>query len=122
MMELPLLYHLATADAWDPDSDEPYAMSTRGRTLEQEGFVHLSLARQVKGVAKAFYGDADVVLMRLDPHRLGRRVVFERAPDVDDEFPHIYGPIPREAIVAADPVPRDAGGELDFTGLLPQPL
>ncbi len=122
MLELPALYHLATADRWDPDASEPYSVSTLGRTLDDEGFIHLSLARQVERVAHAFYEGQDVVLLTLDAHRLGARVLFEKAPDVDDEFPHLYAPIPREAIVRADPVPRDEDGFLDFTGLLPHPI
>ncbi len=119
---MPAVYHLATTDRWDADSAEPYTVSTLGRTLEDEGFIHLSLARQVERVAHAFYEGQDVVLLKLDPHRLGARIVFERPPDVDDEFPHLYAPIPREAIVRADPVPRDEHGILDFAGLLPDPI
>lgn len=122
MIELPKLYHLATPDAWDADATEPYTVSTLGRTLEDEGFIHLSLARQVPGVADAFYQGRDVVLLTLDPHRLSARVEFERPEGADDDFPHLYGPIPREAILAAEPVPTRADGSHDFAGLLPDPI
>ncbi|WP_062529053.1 DUF952 domain-containing protein [Demequina rhizosphaerae] len=122
MLEIPHLYHLATASEWDADATEPYTVSTLGRSLEEEGFIHLSLARQVAGVAEAFYRDQDVVLLRIDPAKVTARVQFEDVPEAGDAFPHLYGPIPREAIVSATPVPRAADGTLDFTGLLPEPI
>ncbi|WP_082096657.1 DUF952 domain-containing protein [Demequina gelatinilytica] len=122
MLEIPHLYHLAVAAEWDPASTADYTTSTIGRSLADEGFIHLSLARQVEGVAQAFYADRDVVLLEIDPAKVTARVQFERVPDADDAFPHLYGPIPRAAIVAATPVPRGTGGALDFDGLLPDPI
>ena len=49
VIESPTLYRLATAEAWDPDAEEPYTVSTLGRSLAEEGFMHRSLARQVRG-------------------------------------------------------------------------
>ncbi|MDN4475755.1 DUF952 domain-containing protein [Demequina sp. SYSU T00192] len=122
MLEIPHLYHLATAAEWDPAATEPYTVSTLGRSLEDEGFIHLSLARQVAGVGAAFYGGQDVVLLRVDPAKVRSRVEFEAVLGSDDKYPHLYGPIPREAIVSATPVPRGEDGVLDFTGLLPEPI
>ncbi|SEJ50612.1 DUF952 domain-containing protein [Demequina mangrovi] len=122
MIELPTLYHLATPDAWDAEASDDYTVSTLGRSLAEEGFIHLSLARQVSGVAEAFYAGRDVILLALDPHRLSARVEFEQVPGVDDAFPHLYGPIPRAAILSATPVPFAQDGAHDFTGLLPEPL
>ncbi|WP_062385006.1 DUF952 domain-containing protein [Demequina iriomotensis] len=122
MLEIPHLYHLAIAAEWDPAATADYTTSTVGRTLEDEGFIHLSLARQVAWVAQQFYVDSDVVLLEIDPAKVTARVQFEEAPGTDDAFPHLYGPVPRAAIVAASPVPRGADGAHDFTGLLPDPI
>jgi len=113
--------------AWSPPTTSapgtaPHLRSTSGRTLAEEGFIHLSLARQVRGVASSFYQGRDVVLLALNPHLLIARVAFEHAPDVDDDFPHLYGPIPRAAIVSARAVPRGRDGAHDFSGLLPEPV
>ncbi|WP_062522829.1 DUF952 domain-containing protein [Demequina silvatica] len=122
MLEIPHVYHLALAEEWDPTATEPYTVSTIGRTLEQEGFIHLSLARQVQGVADAFYGGRNAVLLRIDPAKVRARVEFEEVPEVGDAFPHLYGPIPREAIVSATPVPFGPDGRHDFSGQLPDPI
>ena len=52
------LFHLALASDWAAAQEAgDYRVSTRGRTLEQEGFIHASYAHQVQGVRDAFYRD-----------------------------------------------------------------
>ncbi|OSC54956.1 glutathione S-transferase, partial [Streptomyces sp. BF-3] len=48
-MTEPLL-HLAEAPLWEAARGTgTYEMSTRGRTLQEEGFIHLSLPHQLPG-------------------------------------------------------------------------
>ena len=93
------LYHLALAADWEVARRSGlYTTSTRGRTLEEEGFVHCSFADQVEATAQAFYADAgDVVLLQIDPARLASDVIVEGG------FPHVYGAIEVDAVVAATP-------------------
>ena len=43
-------------------------MSTRGVTLEQEGFIHCSTRDQVEATANRFYGDVEqLVVLTIDP-------------------------------------------------------
>jgi glutathione S-transferase len=93
------LYHLALAADWAAARRcGRYTTSTRGRTLEEEGFVHCSFAGQVEATARAFYADAgEVVLLQIDPARLASDVI------VEDGFPHVYGPIEVDAVVATTP-------------------
>ena len=69
------LYHLALTDDWQAarSADADYCISTRGRTLAEVGFIHLSLAHQVAATAGRFYGDLPagaVKLLCIDPARL----------------------------------------------------
>ncbi len=58
-MTEPLL-HLAEAPLWEAARGTgTYEMSTRGRTLQEEGFIHLSLPHQLPSVARMLYGDGD---------------------------------------------------------------
>ena len=41
-------------------------MSTRGRSLDDVGFIHCSTAEQVTGVADAFYSDDPLTLIVLE--------------------------------------------------------
>lgn len=52
-------------------------------------------------------------MLSIDTSRLGHPVRDEGAAD-DERFPHIYGPIEREAVVAVQPLTRDANGHWVF--------
>lgn len=107
------LYHLALDHDWDPAADE-YRGSTIGRSLEDEGFVHCSTAEQVQATADRFYiGRADVVLLTVDPALVAAEI------RVEGGFPHVYGPLPRAAVVAAVPVALGPDERLQLAGLLP---
>lgn len=97
------IFHIALPADWEAATTEgDYRISTRGVTLEQEGFIHGSFEEQVVGVADRFYADiAEVVLLRVDPAKLTAEVRHEApAPGVGELFPHIYGPITLSAVVA----------------------
>ncbi|MGL5816455.1 MAG: DUF952 domain-containing protein [Phycicoccus sp.] len=68
------LFHLAQPEQWD-DARRlgEYRHSTRGRTLDEVGFIHLSTAAQWPAVRRRFYADhaGDLVLLTIDLDRLG---------------------------------------------------
>ena len=103
-----LIYHLATAADWAAaQATGAYTTSTRGVTLQQEGFIHASRADQWEAVRQRFYGDVTepLVLLEIDTELLGVPVVEEPpAPDVEETFPHIYGPLRPSAVVAVTPL------------------
>jgi glutathione S-transferase len=98
------IYHLATARDWAAAQESgSYTTSTYGVTLEQEGFIHASRADQWEGVRERFYADVNepLVLLEIDTDLLDVPVVEEPpAPGVEETFPHIYGPLRPEAVVA----------------------
>ena len=107
------LYHIATAADWEQArQDGEYRTSTRGRSLGEEGFIHASTADQVLPVADMVYLDEpeDLVLLVLDPGRIGAEIRDEPVPGWEDPFPHIYGPLDVAAVVHAVPLERDAAG------------
>ena len=56
-------------------------MSTRGVTLEQEGYIHCSLRHQLRGVAEYLDGDADdLVVLVIDSTKVWFRSGM-RPPD-----------------------------------------
>ena len=59
----------------------------------RDGFIHLSAAHQLEGtLAKHFAGEEGLVLVALDPARLGRDLKWERSRG-GDLFPHLYAPL-----------------------------
>ena len=97
------IFHLAMPDDWaaaKPVSE--YRISTRGKTLDEVGFVHCSFALQLEGVANRFYADvAELVLLQIEPELLEAEVRVESTtPGSDEKFPHVYGPIPTSAVIS----------------------
>ena len=98
------IFHIATASDWvSAQASGAYTTSTRGVTLEQEGFIHASRAEQWEGVRAAYYSDVTepLVLLEIDTDLLDVPVVEEiPAPGITETFPHVYGAIPPTAVVA----------------------
>lgn len=113
-----VIYHIATRADWaDAVAAGEYRVSTRGRTLEQEGFLHASTLGQVTGVADAFYADAeDLVVLVIDPERLTAPLRYDPVPGADEPFPHIYGPLNLDAVTGFAELRQDGEGRYVFEG------
>ncbi len=110
-----LIYHVALAGDWDAaERAGSYRISTLGRSLEDEGFIHCSYASQVAGTANTFYASVTqpLVLLSVDTDLLPSEVIAENAGGGIELFPHVYGPIPASAVVAVTELTRDAGGRI----------
>lgn len=96
------IFHLALARDWEAArSAGEYAVSTLGRSLAEEGFIHASRADQWRGVRDRFSSAVSepLVLLVIDASRLSAEVREEAVPGLDESFPHIYGPINLDAVV-----------------------
>lgn len=112
------IYHIAAAADWEQaQRDGQYTTSTRGLTLAEQGYIHASTAGQVALVANTFYrGVPDLVLLVIDPERVGPEIRYERVPGQDQPYPHIYGPLNTDAVVAVLPFRPGPTGEFSFDG------
>ena len=102
------LFHLALLRDWEEAKEAgEYRVSTRGRTLAEEGFLHASYAHQWQGVRDAYYADVTepLVLLEIDTDLLEVPVVEEvPAPGMTETFPHVYGALAPAAVVAVTPL------------------
>jgi uncharacterized protein (DUF952 family) len=102
------IFHIALRADWAAAraAQSPYEISTRGRTLRDEGFIHCSRDEDQAGrILRAFYADVDdLVLLVIDTDRLDAPVRYE--PADGDVFPHLYGPLPLDAVKDVRPLPR----------------
>ena len=98
-----MILHLAVRADWEAAKREGvYPWSTRGITVQQEGYTHCSFEHQWRGVRERFYADLaddELVLLVIDESRLQSPVVVERLDGAPDDFPHIYGTIDIDAVV-----------------------
>jgi uncharacterized protein (DUF952 family) len=95
-----LIYHVTTADEW---KDAQSKGSYEADSLHSEGFIHCSTAMQVQGVLERYYSNVkNLVLLSIDPQKLKAPLKFEMAPSVNEEFPHVFGPINPDAVIAEE--------------------
>lgn len=100
------LYHLALEADWQEARRRGlYTRSTRGMGLAEVGFVHASWSHQVEPTWGRFYSDGpELRLLVIDPARLAAAAIplrEEPAPGSGEAFPHLYGPLPIEAVLLA---------------------
>lgn len=116
-----MIYHVVTLDEWNANPDRPYAPAS----LAEEGFVHCSPDEETTlAVVNAFYRGASrpLLALLLDEDRLTAGCVWEHAapappPGVaaDTLFPHVFGPVNRDAVAGIQEVEWDEEGRA--TGL-----
>ena len=104
-----VIYHLVTADYWHSrDFTTPYLP----HDFESDGFIHctrgLDLLLQV---ANTFYRGApgEFLLLVIDESRVSAEIRYESG------FPHIYGPLNRDATVAIHTMNRHADGRFELS-------
>lgn len=94
-----VLLHICSADEWEAAQA---AGEVRPDSFDSIGFVHLSSADQVHLPAnRLFAGHTNLLLLVLDPARLGAPLEWEPGVPGDPEsmlFPHLYGPLPVSAV------------------------
>jgi glutathione S-transferase len=113
------LYHLAVQSDWAAQRvSGHYEVSTLGRSLAEEGFIHCSFEHQVQAIADLVYrGRSDVLLLEIDA-RLLRSPIKVEGPDGGEAYPHIYGPLNRDAVVHVEPLALLADGRLDLASAM----
>ena len=80
----------------------------------RDGFIHLSPADQVEGTArKYFHGQPDLLLAVFEAESLGERLVWEPSRG-GALFPHLYGPLPLDAVRSVVPLPLGGDGHHVF--------
>lgn len=110
------IFHIARAVDWEQARRTgSYTVSTYGRTLEQEGFIHASRREQVRGVFDTFYRDVPdrLVLLAIDTDLLTSP--WQEEPVGTDVFPHIHGPLNTSAVIGVARLDRN--GEVEPFGL-----
>jgi uncharacterized protein (DUF952 family) len=101
-----MIVHICERAAWE---QAKLSGEYRPASLAAEGFIHASQAGQVLGVANRYYaGQRDLLLLWIDPQRLRPELRYE--PSDGDLFPHIYGALNLEAVLAVSAFPPDDDG------------
>ncbi|MEX1253880.1 MAG: DUF952 domain-containing protein [Dehalococcoidia bacterium] len=110
-------FHLVPAAYFEStDEREPYVPEA----FEQDGFIHCTDGiDHVVQTANRYYKDdlRGYLVLVIDTTKVRARIVYE---DPDRIYPHLYGPLNRDAILATLPVPRAADGSFLAPSHAPQ--
>ncbi|WP_344857737.1 DUF952 domain-containing protein [Amycolatopsis ultiminotia] len=106
-----MIIHICSRAEWDA---VPAEGQYRAASLDDVGFIHCSDPGTVALPANSLYRDrADLVLLEVDPTRVNAQVRWEDGVPAHPDgiwFPHVYGPIPRNAVVAVHDFPAEPDG------------
>lgn len=101
-------------------------------SLQHEGFIHLSKGTQIQRVANTYYrGQSNLILLEINPNHLNAVLQWEPPmppngiphpektlyESPDQRFPHLYGPLNLEAVIAAHPLPLSGSDEFQWLGI-----
>lgn len=94
-----LIYHVTTLSWWSKfRSTDSY----ESENLRREGFIHCATREQVQGVLERYFaGQKKLLLLHINTEQLKSELKYEVATN-GEEFPHVYGPINRDAIVKVE--------------------
>ena len=91
-----MIYHITTSTDWIAQQHSP---TYEAASLATEGFIHLSQNEQVAGVLERYYQNVpDLLVLHVDPAKLTADLRYEAATN-NELFPHVYGPLNKDAIV-----------------------
>jgi uncharacterized protein (DUF952 family) len=124
----PMIYHIVIESDFRAQLKGPvyYPLG-----LHEHGFVHCAFETSVIPVANDYYAGAPgrVLLLEIDPARLASETRCEAAAPIAgggsshlasaSQFPHVYGPIDREAITGVGVLGRTVGGYEWPRGFMP---
>lgn len=83
-----------------------------------DGFIHFSTVAQAEDTAaRHFAGQDDLLVVGVDPDRLGDWLRWEPSRG-GALFPHLYRPLPVAEVAFVKPLPLAADGRHAFAGLL----
>ena len=89
-----MIYHIAVRDEWECQANAPTYVPSR---YKRDVFIHCSERHQLEPVAgHNFRGRNDLVVLELMPTRLEPETRYEQGGK--EKFPHIYGPINKDAV------------------------
>ena len=93
-----MIYHVTSNTDWQKALQQGFYEHP---SLAEEGFIHTSKEEQVKSVLERYYqNQQDLLLLHIDETKLTAALKYELAPSVNEEFPHIYGALNLDAVVA----------------------
>ena len=115
MAKSDLIFKIVPRAEWEAESGD-YHGSAHDRA---DGFLHFSTAAQLPETLRLDYAGQDaLMLVAADAKALGTALKWERSAARGEDFPHLYGTLPCDAIKWARPITKDADGSFALPALI----
>lgn len=97
---MPIIYHVTSSEEWETANEKGFYTAP---SLTTEGFIHCSKEEQVQGVLQRYFvGKNDLVKLTIDTNKLNSPLQYDHSPSINEDFPHVYGPINFDAVIRVD--------------------
>ena len=107
-----MIYHIIQEQAWHMVQK---AGIYQPASLKAEGFIHFSTLAQSLGVANRFYaGQKSLLLLAVNEGLVSAEIVYEDLYGHGDKFPHLYGSLDPEAVVAVHKLITNNDGSISL--------
>lgn len=107
-----IIFHITTKEDWTKQSGED---SFSASSLEDVGFIHCALKHQILRVANSrLRGKKNLVLLGIREDKLESKLVYEDLSNLNEDHPHVYGPINMDAITQVVDFPPDDDGSFSL--------
>lgn len=91
-----MIYHITTNEAWSHAIQDG---NYKPASLRTEGFIHCSPWEEIIDTARLwFQGQDNLLVLSICPEKIPWEVRYETAPGRSSLMPHIYGPLPVNAV------------------------
>lgn len=92
-----MIYHLTQKRNWEDALKKGFYDA---ESLYSEGFIHCSEKEQVHATLDRYFIDqSEILVLSIDTSKLRSPLKYEFSASVNQEFPHIFGPINVDAVV-----------------------
>ncbi len=93
-----MIYHITTTAGLELFEEQSHY---KAESLDTEGFTHCcSSYEQLLGVVKRYYAaTSNLLVLHINEKTLDCELKYELAPNSNEVYPHVFGPIVKTAIV-----------------------
>jgi len=109
-----LIFKIVPRAEWEAESGD-YQGSAHDKA---DGFLHFSTAAQLPETLRLYYaGQDDLTLVAVAADALGDKLRWEFSQSRNEDFPHLYGALPCDAIKWARPLERGTDGQFTLPSI-----
>ena len=107
-----MIYHVVTPTDWQDWRDKTYY---EPKAFPSEGFIHCCEFQQLQHVTTSYFaGHDNLLVLCIMPERLTALIRYEDLTNSGIPFPHLYGPLNKDAIRRVVRLDRSPDGTFRF--------